>query len=143
MEPLSPPDEAAGPLRVLVVEDNEDAAESFMMLLQLNGHLVRIARNGLEALRAFEEFSPAVSFIDLGLPGIDGFGVAERIRAIAGQRPVLVALSGYGRERDQQRAKAAGFNAHMTKPVDLERIENLLLEVAGATLSAERSRNIH
>ncbi len=122
----------SGPVRVLVVEDNEDAAESFRLLLELHGHQVRVARDGLEGLRAFEEFSPEVAFLDLGLPGIDGFGVAERIRAIAGKHPVLVAISGYGRDEDKQRAFAAGFDLHMTKPVDHDRIEALLQKLASA-----------
>ena len=122
----------SGPLRVLVVEDNEDAAESFRLLLELNGHVVRVARDGLEGLRAFEEFAPEVAFVDLGLPGIDGFGVAERVRAIAGRRPVLVAISGYGRDEDKQRALQAGFDAHMTKPVDHDRIEAFLREIAAS-----------
>jgi PAS domain S-box-containing protein len=119
-----------GPVRVLIVEDNEDAAESFRLLLELHGHQVRVARDGLEGLRAFEEFSPEVAFLDLGLPGIDGFGVAERIRAIAGKHPVLVAISGYGRDEDKQRALEAGFDAHLTKPVDHDRIEALLQTLA-------------
>ena len=124
--------EGSGPMRVLVVEDNEDAAESFRLLLELHGHVVRVARDGLEGLRAFEEFSPEVAFVDLGLPGIDGFGVAERVRAIAGRRPVLVAISGYGRDEDKRRALDAGFDAHMTKPVDHDRVEAFLREVAAS-----------
>jgi CheY-like chemotaxis protein len=123
---------ASGPMRVLVVEDNEDAAESFRMLLELHGHVVRVARDGLDGLRAFEEFAPEVAFVDLGLPGIDGFGVAERIRAIAGRRPVLVALSGYGRDEDKRRAQDAGFDAHMTKPVDHDRVEAFLRDLAAS-----------
>ncbi|MBY0274078.1 PAS domain S-box protein [Candidatus Binatia bacterium] len=123
---------ASGPMRVLVVEDNEDAAESFRMLLELHGHVVRVARDGLDGLRAFEEFAPEVAFVDLGLPGIDGFGVAERIRALAGRRPVLVALSGYGRDEDKRRAQDAGFDAHMTKPVDHDRVEAFLRDLAAS-----------
>ena len=126
------PREGSGPMRVLIVEDNEDAAESFRLLLELNGHVVRVARDGLEGLRAFEEFAPEVAFVDLGLPGIDGFGVAERVRSIAGRRPVLVAISGYGRDEDKRRAREAGFDAHMTKPVDHDRVEAFLQELAGS-----------
>jgi PAS domain S-box-containing protein len=131
----------SGPVRILVVEDNEDAAESFRMLLELHGHEVRVACDGLEGLRAFEEFAPEVAFLDLGLPGIDGFGVAERIRAIAGRRPVLVAISGYGRDEDKQRALEAGFDAHLTKPVDHDRIEAFLQSLASR--GAAIARTVH
>ena len=134
--------ESSGPMRVLVVEDNEDAAESFRMLLELNGHVVRVARDGVEGLRAFEEFAPEVAFVDLGLPGIDGFGVAERVRAIAGRHPVLVAISGYGRDEDKRRALDAGFDAHMTKPVDHDRIEAFLREIAASPRDG-RAATVH
>jgi len=130
----SPADRAgrAGALRVLVVEDNEDAAESFRVLLAMRGHEVEVARNGLEALALVERAAPDVAFVDLGLPGVDGFGVAERIRARGGRGPVLVAISGYGREEDKQRARRAGFDEHMTKPVDYERVERVLAGVRDA-----------
>ena len=134
--------ESSGPMRVLVVEDNEDAAESFRMLLELNGHVVRVARDGVEGLRAFEEFAPEVAFVDLGLPGIDGFGVAERVRAIAGRHPVLVAISGYGRDEDKRRALDAGFDAHMTKPVDHDRVEAFLREIAASPRDG-RAATVH
>ncbi len=134
--------ESSGPMRVLVVEDNEDTAESFRMLLELNGHVVRVARDGVEGLRAFEEFAPEVAFVDLGLPGIDCFGVAERVRAIAGRHPVLVAISGYGRDEDKRRALDAGFDAHMTKPVDHDRIEAFLREIAASPRDG-RAATVH
>lgn len=134
--------DGSGPMRVLVIEDNEDAAESFRMLLELHGHVVRVARDGLDGLRAFEEFAPEVAFVDLGLPGIDGFGVAERVRAIAGKRPVLVAISGYGREEDKRRARDAGFDEHMTKPVDHDRIEAFLRALAASPREG-RAATVH
>jgi PAS domain S-box-containing protein len=134
---------ATGQLRILVVEDNADAAESFRMLLELSGHHVRVAVDGVDALRCIDEFAPDVAFIDIGLPGLDGFEVAERTRAQRGNRPVLVALSGYGRDEDKQRAKAAGFDEHMTKPVELERVNALLTNLGASRLSPDRSRLVH
>lgn len=134
---------ATGQLRILIVEDNADAAESFRMLLELSGHRVRIANDGVNALRCIDEFAPDVAFIDIGLPGLDGFEVAERTRAQRGNRPVLVALSGYGRDEDKQRAKAAGFDEHMTKPVELERVDALLTSLGASRLSPDRSRVVH
>jgi CheY-like chemotaxis protein len=113
------------------------------MLLDLHGHVVRVARDGVEALRVFEEFAPDVAFIDLGLPGIDGFGVAERIRAVERRHPVLIAVSGYGREEDKQRAHDAGFDAHMTKPVDHEKIEAILRRVGGAEPNGVPAPQLH
>ena len=137
------PGRVAGPLLVLIVEDHEDAAASLQMLLELYGHVARVARNGVEALRMFEEMRPDVAFIDLGLPGIDGFGVAQRIHTAGGKRPLLVALSGYGQEEDKRRAQAAGFDVHMTKPLDLDRLKAVLLSLVGATDAGERSPTVH
>jgi two-component system CheB/CheR fusion protein len=125
-EPRAAAPEPVRPLRVLIVEDHPDAAESFKVLLELRGHDVRLARDGLTALRVFEEFDPQVAFVDLGLPGIDGFEVARRVRADGSRRATLVALSGYGRDEDKRRAAAAGFDEHMTKPVDHGRVQELL-----------------
>lgn len=105
-------------LRVLVVDDNVDSAESFRTLLELSGHLVRTAHDGIGALDVVGEFDPDVAFVDLGLPGLDGFGVARRIIQERSKPPVLIALSGYGREEDKQHTKAVGFEHHMVKPVD-------------------------
>lgn len=128
---------ATGQLRILIVEDNADAAESFRILLELRGHHVRVANDGINALRCIDEFAPDAAFVDIGLPGLNGFEVAERTRAQGGHRPVLVALSGYGRNEDKQRAKTAGFDEHMTKPVEPERVDAFL-----ATLGDRSSRSI-
>lgn len=113
--------------RVLVVDDNIDAAETSADLLQLYGHEVRAAHDGLSALKIAFEWQPAVVLLDIGLPGMDGFEVARRIRA----QPllanvVLVAITGYGHESDLQRAKAAGFDHHLTKPADFVKIQEIL-----------------
>jgi len=128
--------ESAGPgrrLRILVVEDNPDAAESFVTLLQLQGHEIRTAYSGLAALEVASSFVADVAFIDLGLPGMDGYEVARRLRAIPGfQATVLVALTGYGREEDKRRAQAAGFDHHLIKPVDPSAIDRLLMDIRAA-----------
>jgi CheY-like chemotaxis protein len=103
---------------VLVVEDNLDAAESLRMLLEMAGHEVEVAYDGLEALQRVDAFGPHVAFVDLGLPELDGFQVARRIRRAHPSQPLLVALSGYGREEDKREARAAGFDHHLVKPVD-------------------------
>jgi two-component system CheB/CheR fusion protein len=116
-------------LRVLVVEDNADAAGGLKMLLELAGHDVEVASDGLQALRLVDEFEPHVALVDIGLPVLDGFQVARRIRQEHPTRPLLVALSGYGREEDKQQSKAAGFDHHLVKPVDFHAILSHLMEV--------------
>lgn len=116
-------------LRILIVEDNADAAESFTLLLELAGHQVRSAPDGVGGVALALELVPDIAFIDIGLPGIDGFEVARRMRAHpALQASVLVALSGYGQAEDQRRARDAGFDHHLTKPVDFQRVRQLLAQ---------------
>ena len=118
---------AAAEVSVLVVEDNVDAAESLMMLLEYLGHRVRIAHDGETALRAALVSPPDVMLVDIGLPGMDGYEVARRLRADAGLRTVrLVALTGYGRDEDQERALNAGFDHHLVKPVEIEALQQLI-----------------
>jgi signal transduction histidine kinase len=124
-EPAAPA--AAVRLRVLLVEDNLDAAESLGELLRIWGHEVTIAHDGAAALRAVPETRPEVVLLDIGLPGMDGYEVASRLRAtpgLAGLR--LVAVTGYGQESDRRRARLAGFDHHLVKPVDLDRLRALL-----------------
>lgn len=118
---------------VLIVEDNDDARESLSMLLELNGHRVRTAADGRAGLAAFASAAPEVALIDVGLPGIDGYEVARRIRAVPGPRILLLALTGYGLPEDRDRALAAGFDAHLVKPVDPDALEALLRQYAGRT----------
>jgi PAS domain S-box-containing protein len=114
-------------LKVLVVDDNLDAAKSVAMLLQISGHDVRVANDATTAMRAAMEDVPEVVLLDLGLPVVSGFEVAERIRQQPTLRRVtLVALTGYGQESDRQRSRKAGFDYHLVKPVDFARIENIL-----------------
>jgi signal transduction histidine kinase/ActR/RegA family two-component response regulator len=105
--------------RVLVVDDNRDAAESLAVFLQVAGHDVEIAVDGEEALKTAERFRPDILLIDLGLPKLNGFEVGRRIREIEwGKRAMLIALTGYGREEDKHLSRQAGFNGHLVKPAD-------------------------
>jgi signal transduction histidine kinase/ActR/RegA family two-component response regulator len=118
---------ARHPRRILVVDDGEDQARSLGMLLELMGHRVRVALDGPSALTAAEEFEPEVALIDIGLPGINGFDVARRIRANPRLRDIfLIAQTGWGQEEDRQRSHAAGFDEHLVKPVDLEDLTELI-----------------
>jgi CheY-like chemotaxis protein len=130
-------------LRIMVVEDNQDSAESLSMVLQLWGHEVCVAFDGTTALDLAERFAPDVILSDLGLPGLDGYALARRLRehpAFGGA--VLVALSGYGRDEDKRRALDAGFDHHLVKPPDLDALAEMLGRVAVA--SAERPvRTLH
>jgi CheY-like chemotaxis protein len=115
------------PLRVEIVEDNRDAAESLRDVLELFGCTVVIAYSGLDALERAREFQPQIVLCDLGLPGMDGFQVARELRrdpATAGVR--LIAISGYGQEEDQRRSREAGFDLHLTKPVDFAQLQQQL-----------------
>jgi CheY-like chemotaxis protein len=115
--------------RVLIVDDNPDVAEISALLLKGAGCEVRVAYDGHEALAMVEEFQPEMVFMDLGMPGLDGYEVSRRIRAAAwGQTVQLVAVSGWARPEDQQRSAAAGFNLHLVKPVDPLK----LIELAGS-----------
>ncbi len=119
-------------VEVLIVEDNADAAESLRLLLELDGHTVRVAGTGRAALTAVDDAPSAVAFVDIGLPEMDGFEVARRLRAHPnGQTMVLVAVSGYGRDEDKRRAAAAGFDHHFTKPVDFDDVRRILQGIAG------------
>ena len=105
--------------RVLIADDNRDGAESLAMVMTVFGCEVRTAYDGASAVRTAESFKPEVIFLDLGMPGMDGFEAARRIRSLpGGSSIVLIALTGWGQERDRQRTAEAGFDAHLVKPVD-------------------------
>jgi PAS domain S-box-containing protein len=115
------------PLRVLVVDDNRDARESMAMLLGFWGHEVSSAGDGAAALSLALKERPHVVLLDIGLPGIDGYEVARRIRAQENiGKPVLVAMTGYGQSEDRQRAREAGFSLHLVKPVEPEALQRAL-----------------
>jgi signal transduction histidine kinase len=132
-EPTAPSPSAAAPgvaataRRVLLVDDNRDAADCLADALRDAGHEVRVENDGPSALAAADAWLPDVAIVDIGLPGMDGYRVAERLRA-AHPHPALrlIALTGYGQESDQQRARSAGFDAHMVKPADLDRLGTLI-----------------
>ena len=123
----APPEETRSPIRALIVDDNVDAAVTLSLLLQLGGHTTSLAHNGPEALKLATEFKPDIVLLDLGLPGMDGYEVARALRSMPEvRRPVLVAVTGWGGPEDRLRSKQAGFDEHLTKPVDISMIELLL-----------------
>jgi len=111
---------------ILIVEDNDDARDALRMLLELDGHTVEAAADGAEALDIVRDKDPDVALVDIGLPGIDGYEVARRIRAGQGPRPLLIALTGYGQPEDRRRATEAGFDSLLVKPVDPAALSGLL-----------------
>jgi len=131
-QPKTPPHDACVTTtarRVLVVDDNRDAAESLAMFLKLSGHETHIAHDGLEAVDKAAQLSPDIILLDIGLPKINGFEAARRIREQSqGKTLVLVALTGWGQDADRQKSREAGFNAHIVKPVDAAVLANLLVE---------------
>jgi CheY-like chemotaxis protein len=113
--------------RVLVVDDNRDAAESMGMLLSVWGHDIRTAHDGPSALSVASEFQPEFVLLDIGLPGMDGYEVARRLQDLPGLRSaVLVAMTGYGQEEDKLRSRAAGFARHLVKPADPLKLRALI-----------------
>jgi len=116
--------------RILVADDNRDAAESLALVLRFSGYEVSIAFGGAEALEIARRERPRAAIIDIGMPGMSGHEVARRMRLEAwGRHAVLIALTGWGQEQDKQAAKAAGFDEHLTKPVDPGDVENILDEL--------------
>ena len=123
--PASP--ERAAPRRILVVDDNHDAAASLSLLLELDGHTIVAAHDGPSAFTAAETHRPEVVLLDIGLPGMNGYDVARRLREQAwGRAMVLIALTGWGQEEDRSRTRTAGFDAHLVKPVDYAELMQLL-----------------
>ena len=115
------------PRRIVVADDNEDSAESFAMLLSFSGHEVRVAHDGEAALDALREFRPDVAFLDIGMPGMTGYEVAEAVRAEPwGHEMKLIAVTGWGQPDDRMRARSAGFDRHLIKPIDPAEVDRLL-----------------
>jgi PAS domain S-box-containing protein len=126
--PASPVD--ASPLRIVVVDDNKDAADSLAMLLEFNGHDVRTANDGRAGLELTLEVLPDVVMLDIGLPQLSGYEIARRIRTDARCGDVLlIAVSGWGQEKDKAEATSAGFDYHFTKPVDFDRLQEVLSKI--------------
>jgi CheY-like chemotaxis protein len=123
-------DSALPPRRILVVDDNRDAADSLSMLLAFLGADVHIARDGSEAIEAFRSYDPAVVLLDIGMPGMDGYEVARRIRTgFPERRAAIVALTGWGQDEDRRRAREAGFDHHLIKPAELGALQALLMSL--------------
>jgi CheY-like chemotaxis protein len=122
---------AATACRVLVVDDNVDAADTLAMLLRVGDHEVRIVHDGLSALDAAKAFRPQVVLLDIGLPGLNGYEVARRLRSDPLTKDVLlVAVSGYGQDEDRRRSQQAGFDHHLVKPVDLVALQRIMPSAA-------------
>ena len=117
------------PRRVLVVDDNEDAAQTLGMLLEMSGHEVHLAHDGEQAVAMARELKVDIALVDIGLPKLNGYGVAQSIRSEPwGEKMVLIALTGWAQDEDKRRALAAGFNFHLTKPVDPDQVEELIAQ---------------
>jgi CheY-like chemotaxis protein len=122
--------------RIVVADDNVDAAESLALLLRLDGHEVEVVHDGEQAVAAVERLRPDAALLDIGMPKLNGYEAAQRIRARGGDdSPMLVAVTGWGQREDRQLASRAGFDHHLTKPVDFERLAGLLAQ-CGAPLPA-------
>jgi CheY-like chemotaxis protein len=119
--------DARAPQRVLVVDDNADAADSLGMVLQVLGAEVRVVHGGQAALDQLDSYQPDIAFVDIGMPDIDGFEVARRVRARNGYNGLtLIALTGWGQQEDRRRSAEAGFDRHLVKPVGLEALKTVL-----------------
>jgi CheY-like chemotaxis protein len=132
-EPQRDPVRTSGQ-RLLVVDDNQDAADSLAMMLRLQGHHVRVANDGVAALEIMKSYRPVLVFLDLGMPKMDGYEVARRLRRQPGLEHVrLAALTGWGQQEDRRRTAEAGFDHHFIKPVEPNAIEGLLAELKRST----------
>ena len=128
MSTEQPPPAATVSRRVLVVDDNVDSAESMALLLRLQGHVVEIAHDGEEAIAIAERFRPEAMLLDLGMPKLNGFEVCQRIRQSPwGAGVLMVAQTGWGQAQDRARTIEAGFDAHLTKPIDPTAVQDMLV----------------
>jgi CheY-like chemotaxis protein len=125
-------------LKILVVDDNRDAADTCAMLLEASGHHVQTAYTGRQALELARTFRPHALLLDIGLPDIDGYKLAGQVRATPwGRSAILVAVTGWGQEQDRLRAVAAGFDQHLVKPISAETLESLLQSFAHGTAAPQ------
>jgi len=122
--------------RILIAEDNADAAEMMSLMLRVKGHDVRVAADGEQAIAIGRAFEPQIAFLDIGMPRIDGFEAARRLRRLLGRRVVLVALTGWGQDEDKQRSRAAGFDHHLTKPPEPDVLDRLIADSTARTRDA-------
>jgi CheY-like chemotaxis protein len=120
-------------LKILVVDDSRDAADTCAILLELSGHHVQTAYTGQRALELAETFRPHVLLLDIGIPDLDGYQLAKKVRATPwGKGTILIAVTGWGQEEDRRRAFEAGFNHHLTKPIAAETVESLIQSLGTA-----------
>jgi CheY-like chemotaxis protein len=139
VEPDSDPPAPDG-RHILVIEDNADNRETLQRLLRLLGHHVDVAADGERGVALAKALHPDVALVDIGLPGLDGYQVAQQVRSAPGGADImLIALTGYGQPEDRKRALACGFNAHLVKPVDLDRLSLLL---SGRASDARRASGL-
>lgn len=139
MNSIGANDGTAPARRVLLVDDSVDAAEALSMLLETLGHEVRTMHDGTSALAIVDEFRPEAVILDIGLPGMDGFALARELRKRPSTRDVLlIALTGYGGDEDRLRARAAGFDHHLVKPVSFVDLEDLIARSFGP----DQARNV-
>ena len=135
VEPASAPElaMATAARRILVADDNRDSLDTLAELLQLGGHEIHKAVDGVQALEAATRVRPDLVLLDIGMPGMDGYEVARRIRSQPwGREATLVALTGWGQENDRKRSREAGFDSHCIKPLDLQRLSILLASLPAA-----------
>jgi CheY-like chemotaxis protein len=126
-----PPEQRQRRRRLMVIDDNKDAAESMSMLFELWGHEVICVYDGRTALETVAKYRPHAVFLDIGLPGMDGYEIAERLRELPeSARTVLVAITGYGQDEDRRRSREAGIDHHLVKPVAPETLHELLDSLA-------------
>ncbi|MCY7370056.1 MAG: response regulator, partial [Polaromonas sp.] len=131
-------DVTMGQHRVLVADDNQDAASTLSMLMEVMGHEVRTAHDGIEAVAMAEAFVPELILLDIGMPGIDGYEACRRIRKLPwGPQARIVAMTGWGQEDDRRRSHEAGFDQHLVKPADPAEIERLLISMRGPQAELE------
>jgi len=128
--PVHAPAEGGKAKRILVIEDQADARRALQRLLQIWGHEVDVAEDGVRGVDAATANPPEIALVDVGLPGLDGYEVARRLRAAMGKSVRLVALTGYGQPEDRERAFDAGFDMHLVKPVDRDQLTDALNGVA-------------
>jgi CheY-like chemotaxis protein len=126
--------------RILIVDDNRDSADSLAMLLEITGNKTYLAHDGIEAIEAIEKHRPEVVLLDIGLPKLNGHEVCRRVREQPwGKDIVVIALTGWGQEDDRRKSEQAGFNGHLVKPVDYEKLLELLGELTNGQVTERDS----
>ncbi len=133
-DPVPQAGPGTGPLRILLADDNVDFVQSVALLLEASGYIVEVHHDGALALAHAPAFRPDLCFLDIGLPGLNGFELARRLRALpATQTAILVAVTGWGQPEDRQRSRDAGFHHHLAKPVEFDQLIALLDSIYGTS----------